>query len=84
MGWAPMTRFSLEAIPLPSRPYATTFRRYKNAEMASQVSVWGSPAQCTDQLAEITEAGAEMVMLNPTFDHLEQLNVLAEEVMPHL
>ena len=58
--------------------------RYKNADMASQVSVFGSAAQCTDKLAEITEAGAEMVLLNPAFDHLEQLNVLAEEVMPHL
>ena len=59
-------------------------QRYKNADMASQVSVWGSAAKCADKLGELTEAGAELLLLNPAFDHLEQLNVLAEEVMPHL
>jgi len=57
-------------------------RRYKNAEMASQVSVWGSVARCTDMLAEIVEAGAEMVMLNPAFDHMEHLEALAQDVVP--
>ncbi len=56
-------------------------RRYKNAEMASQVSVWGSVARCTDMLAEVVEAGAEMVMLNPAFGHLEHLEALAQEVV---
>ena len=56
-------------------------RRYKNAEMASQVSAWGSVARCTDMLAEIVEAGAEMVMLNPAFDHMEHLEALSQEVV---
>ncbi len=57
-------------------------RRYNNAEMASKVSVWGSAARCTDMLAEIVEAGAEMVMLNPAFDHMDHLEALAQEVVP--
>ena len=57
-------------------------QRYKNADMASEVSVWGSTSQCTDKLAEIVEGGAEMVMLNPVFDHMETLEALAQEVIP--
>ena len=59
-------------------------QRYKNADMAVEVSVWGSIAKCTDKLAEIVEAGAEMVMLNPAFDHMETLEALAQEVVPQL
>ncbi len=59
-------------------------QRYKNAEMASQVSVWGSPARCADKLAEIVEAGAQLILLNPAFDHMEQLEALSQEVIPQI
>lgn len=59
-------------------------RRYKNAEMASQVSVWGSAARCADMLEEIVKAGAQLVLLNPAFDHLEQLEALSQDVIPQL
>jgi len=52
--------------------------------MASQVSVWGSTAKITEKLAEVTGAGAEMVLLNPAFDDMEHLDALAEEVIPNL
>ena len=58
--------------------------RYGNAEMASEVSVWGSASRCLQGLAEIVEAGAHMLMLNPVFDHLEHLEALNREVVPHL
>lgn len=59
-------------------------QRYKNAEMASQVSIWGSAAKCADKLGELTEAGAEMLLLNPAFDHMEQLEALAQDVVPQI
>jgi len=59
-------------------------KRYGNADMASQVSVWGSTAKVTEKLAEVTGAGAEMVLLNPAFDDMEHLDALAEEVIPNL
>ncbi len=59
-------------------------KRYGNADMASQVSVWGSTAKVTEKLAKVTEAGAEMVLLNPAFDDMEHLDALAEEVIPNL
>ena len=59
-------------------------KRYGNADMASQVSVWGSTAKVTEKLAKGTGAGAEMVLLNPAFDDMEHLDALAEEVIPNL
>ena len=59
-------------------------RRYGNADMASQVAVWGSTAKVTEELAKVTDAGAEMVLLNPAFDDLEHLEILAQEVIPNL
>ena len=59
-------------------------RRYGNAEMASQVSVWGSADRCIEELAKVTSAGAEMVLLNTAFDDMEQLEALAQDVIPHL
>ena len=58
--------------------------RYGNADMASQVSIWGSTAKVTEELARVTDAGAEMVLLNPAFDDMEHLEALAQEVIPNI
>jgi probable F420-dependent oxidoreductase len=58
--------------------------RYKNAEMAARVAVWGSKAECLDKLGEIVKAGAQHLMLNPVFDEMEHLELLAQEIVPHL
>ncbi len=58
--------------------------RYRSAEMAPRVSIWGSRAECIDKLGELVRAGARHLMLNPVFDELEHLELLAREVMPHL
>ena len=52
--------------------------------MASQVSIWGSTAKVTEELAKVTGAGAEMILLNPAFDDMDHLDALSEEVIPHL
>ena len=57
---------------------------YGRAELAAEVSVWGSVDQVVAGLREVTAAGAELVMLNPVFDEVEQLEVLAGEVVPRL
>jgi probable F420-dependent oxidoreductase len=54
--------------------------RYKSAEMAARVSIWGSRQECLDKLNELVRAGARHLMLNPVFDEMEQLEVLAEVV----
>jgi probable F420-dependent oxidoreductase len=58
--------------------------RYKNADMGSRVSIWGGRAECIDKLGELIRAGAQHLMLNPAFDHMEHLELLAREVVPHL
>jgi probable F420-dependent oxidoreductase len=59
-------------------------RRYRSADMAARVAVWGSVNECLDRVAEIVGYGAEHVLLNTAFDHLEHLELLATEIVPHL
>jgi probable F420-dependent oxidoreductase len=54
--------------------------RYKRAEMATRVSLWGSTQECTEKLNELVTAGARHLMLNPVFDEMEHLEALAEVV----
>ena len=58
--------------------------RYKNADLAARVSVWGSRDECTDKLGEIVQAGAKHLVLNPVFDEMEHLGLLAKEIIPHI
>jgi alkanesulfonate monooxygenase SsuD/methylene tetrahydromethanopterin reductase-like flavin-dependent oxidoreductase (luciferase family) len=59
-------------------------RRYRNADMAARVAVWGGVNECLDRLAGLVESGAEHLLLNSAFDHMEHLEVLAQEIIPHL
>lgn len=67
-----------------TRPKEWFSKRYGNADMASQMCVWSSTAKVTEELAEVTRAGAEMVVLNPAFDDMERLEILAQEVIPNI
>ena len=58
--------------------------RYKNADMAPRVSIWGGTAEVVDKLGELVRAGAQHFLLNPVFDDLEHLEKLAADVMPRL
>ena len=53
-------------------------------DMSSDMAVWGSVEQCVEGLMEVVEAGAGMLMLDPLFDHEEQIERLASEVAPKL
>jgi len=54
--------------------------RYKRAEMAARVSIWGSRTECIDKLSELVRADAHHLMLNPVFDEMEHLEVLADVI----
>jgi alkanesulfonate monooxygenase SsuD/methylene tetrahydromethanopterin reductase-like flavin-dependent oxidoreductase (luciferase family) len=58
--------------------------RYKIPDMASRVSIWGSRAACIDRLGELVHAGAKHLLLNPVFDEMEHMELLASEVIPKL
>ena len=57
-------------------------KRYGNADMAAQVSVWGTASHCAEKVAEVVDSGAQLVLLNTAFDHMEHLDILTEEVIP--
>jgi alkanesulfonate monooxygenase SsuD/methylene tetrahydromethanopterin reductase-like flavin-dependent oxidoreductase (luciferase family) len=58
--------------------------RYNNADMASHVSIWGGRAECIETLGQLVRAGAQHLMLNPVFDEMEHVVLLAGEVVPYL
>jgi len=58
--------------------------RYGRPEMATQVSIWGSRDEVLDKLGELVQAGAQHLLLDPVYNLTEHLNLLAEEIVPHL
>ncbi len=58
--------------------------RYRNADMASNVSIWGSRDECLNKLGELVAAGAQHLMLNPVFDEMEHVELLAQDILPKL
>jgi probable F420-dependent oxidoreductase len=58
--------------------------RYKNVDMAVRVSIWGGCAECVDRLGELVRAGAQHLLLNPVFDEMHHLELLARDVVPQL
>ncbi len=57
---------------------------YGRPQMAEEVSVWGSPEECVERLAEVVTAGARMLMLNPVFEEMEHLELFASAIAPRL
>jgi probable F420-dependent oxidoreductase len=57
---------------------------YGRPELAAQVAVWGDVPECLEALARVTAAGARLILLNPVFDELEQLERFAADIAPKL
>src|SRR3990172_5546424 len=57
---------------------------YGQADLADRVAVWGSAEECVERLREIVAAGARLLLLNPVFNMMEQMEVLASEVVQRL
>lgn len=57
---------------------------YRKADLAEQVAVWGSAGHIANQVRRLKDAGVEHVLLNPVFDEEEQMERLAEEVIPRV
>ena len=54
------------------------------AEMALQGSIYGTEQECVDQLGEIVSLGTNMIILDPVYDMMEQMECLARDVLPKL
>ena len=57
---------------------------YGNADLSAHVSVWGSVAKCIEGIQQVVNSGAEMLMFNPVFDHMDHLEKLRYQVIPEL
>ena len=55
-----------------------------NPNFVADICAWGTPEQVADGLRPVLEAGAQMIVLNPLWDYVEQMERLAEEVIPLL
>jgi probable F420-dependent oxidoreductase len=50
---------------------------YAAPGLTERVAVCGPPERCAEQLRELAAAGADELLLNPMYDHLDQLEALA-------
>jgi probable F420-dependent oxidoreductase len=55
-----------------------------NPNFVADICAWGPPEQVADGLRPVLAAGAEMIVLNPLWDFVEQMEVLASDVIPLL
>ena len=53
-------------------------------DFVAEIAALGSPARLVEELAQVVDKGAELIVLNPLWDFVEQLEVLSEEVIPQL
>jgi len=51
---------------------------YGNADMASDIAVWGSPEKCSEILNDVASVGVDHLLIHPVFDFEEQLEAIAE------
>ena len=55
-----------------------------NPNYVADTCVWGSAARVADGLARVLDLGAGMIVLNPLWDFVEQIEALATDVVPVL
>jgi len=54
----------------------------QNPDFVADICCWGPPEQVAEGLRKVVDAGAEMIVLNPLWDFVEQYEVLSEKVVP--
>jgi hypothetical protein len=80
-----LTTFSLELIDL--RRIGESLHRFYSFFQLSQLEafpVYGPPDARVRGLREVAEVGAALILLNPVFDEVEQMERLMAEVVPKL
>lgn len=55
---------------------------YGNPDLADRWCLVGSAEVIAEQLSELVETGANHLILNPVYDYMEHLEVIAEEIAP--
>lgn len=73
-----------DRIRARARLMACMAAAYNRPNLVDDVCVFGGPAECIEGLAAVREAGAGTIILNPMFHEMEQIERLANEVVPAL
>ena len=50
----------------------------------SHTGLAAAPSRAVEVLGRLREAGAQHVLLNPTYDHMQQMDIIAEKLVPQL
>jgi hypothetical protein len=50
----------------------------------SDVGLAATPSRAVEVLGTLREAGAQHILLNPAYDHLQQMDLLMQKVIPQL
>jgi len=56
----------------------------KNPDFVADICVWGRPQRVAEGLQAVIDRGARMIVLNPLWDFVEQMEILAADVLPAL
>ncbi len=59
-------------------------RYYRNPALAERTALVGDVRECVETLRGLRAAGAGLILLNPLFDEMHHLELLAAEVIPAL
>ena len=63
---------------------AAALARHYGGRGLEDVAVAGAPETCVQGLRKVIEAGADLILLNSLVDDARQMELFAEEVVPHL
>ena len=55
---------------------------YGNPDLANKWAIVGTASVIAEKLSELVGAGATHLMLNPVFDEMEHMEIIAEEIAP--
>jgi probable F420-dependent oxidoreductase len=72
------------AIDRPQEEVDDWFRVVYGGFIPSEVAVTGNPERVVDELLELREAGAELLLVSPVGDDRPQLELVIERVLPAL
>lgn len=80
----PIGKRAYVAIDRPAEEVADWFRAVYGPAISPDVAITGSPEQVVEELVQLREAGAELLLVSPVGDDRPQLELVIEHVLPVL
>lgn len=80
----PIAKRAYVAIDRPADEVAGWFRAVYGPAIPPEVAITGSPGRVVEELVQLRDAGAELLLVSPVGDDRPQLEVVIEHVLPAL